>query len=168
MEPGENLEESSVPNQDAAPELESGASQSADAAPAALPPLPSGELRVWAVLAHLLAIGGYMTAFGLLGWVGPLVIWIKQRKADPFVAFHALQSVFFQLIWAGLLFVGLRFIWVLPEIFLCWILLSTVPVIWAVIAALKAHQGQWYQYPLVGHWALDLTEHASPEVDSRD
>jgi hypothetical protein len=36
-----------------------------------------------------------------------------------------------------------------------------------VIAALKAHQGQWYQYPLVGHWALDLTEQASAEAGSQ-
>lgn len=164
MESGEYPDESSVPEQDAAPELEPGtAHAAADAAPPALPPLPSGELRVWAMLAHLLAIGGYMTGLGLLGWVGPLVIWIKKRHADPFVAFHALQSIFFQLIWTGLLFVGVRFIWLMPEIFLGWIVLSTVPVIWAVVAALKAHQGEWYQYPLVGQWALDLTEQSSPE-----
>jgi len=129
----------------------------------ALPLLPRGELRIWAVLAHLLAIGGYMTGFGLLGWVGPLVIWIKQRKTDPFVAFHALQSLFFQLIWTGLLFVGIRLIWLMPELIYCWVLGSAVPVVWCIIAAIKAHQGQWYQYPLVGHWALDLTEQASRE-----
>lgn len=165
MEPGENPEERTTPRQEPAPVLEAGSHQAeADATPSpALPPRPERELRVWAVLAHLLAIAGYMTGFGLLGWVGPLVIWIKQRKSDPFVAFHALQSLFFQLIWTGLLFVGLRLLWLMPELFLGWLLASAVPVIWSVIAALKAHQGEWYQYPLVGHWALDLTEQPTPE-----
>jgi uncharacterized Tic20 family protein len=162
--------EATTPEADAAvpePEVGTPASERGhvdpDFAPPALaPPLhPGGELRVWAVLAHLLAIAGYMTSFGLLGWVGPLSVWIKQRKSDPFVAFHALQSLFFQLIWTGLLFVGIRLVWLKPDLFLGWLLSSAVPVIWCVVAALRAHQGEWYQYPLVGHWALDLTEQAT-------
>jgi uncharacterized membrane protein len=104
-----------------------------------------------------------MTGFGLLGWVGPLVVWVKQRKTDPFVAFHALQSLLFQLLWTGILFVGIRLIWLMPELVLGWLLGSALPVIWCVVAAIKAHQGEWYQYPLVGHWALELTEQATRE-----
>jgi len=165
MELDENPEEGAVPEQETASAEQAQSPEQSDAATStpALPLLPGGELRVWAVLAHMLAIAGYMTGFGLLGWVGPLVIWIKLRKSDPFVAFHALQSLLFQLIWTGLLFVGIRLIWLMPEMILCWVLSSAVPVVWCVIAAIKAHQGEWYQYPLVGHWALDLTEQSTRE-----
>jgi uncharacterized Tic20 family protein len=133
------------------------ASQPAAAAIPALP-APGGEERTWAVLAHLLAIGGFMTGFGWLGWVGPLVVWVKRRELGPFVAFHALQSLFFQLAWVGALFVGIRVAVVVPEFIYPWFFAGAVPVVWSIIGALKAHNGEWYQYPCVGRWALELTD----------
>src|SRR5687768_12738889 len=70
-------------------------------------PAPTGEQRTWAMLAHLLALPGLLTLFGWLTWVGPLVVWVCRRKDSPFVAFHALQSLLFQLAWIAI-FLGLQ------------------------------------------------------------
>ncbi|MCC2670206.1 MAG: hypothetical protein K0Q72_2677 [Armatimonadetes bacterium] len=134
--------------------------ETAGAGPAAtqILPAPGGEERTWAVLAHMLVIGGYMTGFGWLGWVGPLVVWVKRRHLGPYVAFHALQSLLFQLAWTGAFFVGIRAAVMFPELMYAWFYLGAVPVIWCVIGACKAHLGEWYEYPLVGRWAMELTD----------
>jgi uncharacterized Tic20 family protein len=135
-----------------------GADTAATGPQVSLLPAPSGEERTWAVLAHLLAIGGFMTGFGWLGWVGPLVVWVKRRQLGPFVAFHALQALFFQLIWVGVLFVGIRVAVVIPEFIYPWFFAGAVPVLWSIVGAIKAGNGEWYQYPCVGQWALELTD----------
>lgn len=54
----------------------------------------SSEERLWAALAHL-------TVF-LLGWglIGPVLIWITQRQKSAYAAFHALQALAYQLLFA--------------------------------------------------------------------
>jgi len=117
----------------------------------------SGE-RLWALLAHLLTLLGY--AGGVLSFVPPLVIYIIYQPRSPFVAFHALQSLFFQLaillvaIGLGLLaFVtcGLGLVVALP-------LMAVVLVggfILVIVAGILAYQGERYEYPWVGRWARE-------------
>ena len=119
-------------------------------------PAPTGEERTWAVLAHMLAIGG--AALGWLGWVGPLVIWTKRRHLGPFAAFHALQAIFFQLICVCVLFVTIRMTVVFPDLIYPWYFAGVIPVLFSLLAAIKAHNGEWFEYPLVGRWALELTD----------
>lgn len=117
---------------------------------------PSGEQRTWAVIAHLLAVPG--NALGL-GWIGPLVIWVKCRKMGSFVAFHALQAMFFQLGWTALMYGAVRVDFLLGHIlFYPIVLASFLPVACNVIAAIKSHQGEWHQYPCAGRWAQELID----------
>ncbi len=55
----------------------------------------SDEERTWAMLAHLLTLVGYVVWIG--AYLVPLVIYLVYKDKSPFVAFHALQSLFFQL-----------------------------------------------------------------------
>ncbi|MGQ9462395.1 MAG: DUF4870 domain-containing protein, partial [Candidatus Fervidibacter sp.] len=55
----------------------------------------SDDERLWAMLAHLLTLVGYIVWLG--AYVIPLVIYLAFKNKSPFVAFHALQSLFFQL-----------------------------------------------------------------------
>src|SRR5688572_7263396 len=65
--------------------------------------------KLWAMLAHLAGLLGYAVAFGQ--YIGPLVIYLLYKDKSRFVAFHALQSLYFQLgvLVAGLLVVVLFF-----------------------------------------------------------
>ncbi|MGV3719646.1 MAG: DUF4870 domain-containing protein [Actinomycetota bacterium] len=120
------------------------------------PQPPGGEQRTWAVTAHLLAVPG--NALGL-GWIGPLVIWVKCRRMGSFVAFHALQTMFFQLGWTALMYGLVRIDFLLGHVlFYPMVMAGLIPVAWNVIAAVKAKQGEWYQYPCAGRWAQELID----------
>jgi len=121
----------------------------------------TSEDRTWGMLAHLLAAAGHFMA--VLSWLGPLVIWLMKRETSRFAAFHALQSLLFQLGWMAILAIGWVITGVLSMILVGLLLIPVmiaahlVPVIWAVIAGIKANNGEWYEYPVVGRWALNNT-----------
>ena len=120
-----------------------------------------------ATLAHVLQI--------FTGFFGPLIIYFLKPNSR-FVAFHALQAAFWQLLLAaiailtvvlvlGFVFLGLSsqaggadqlspvaFLAV-PIIALFALCGGPVTLVLAIVFAVKASQGQWSQYPLVGGWA---------------
>jgi uncharacterized Tic20 family protein len=85
-----------------------------------------------AMLAHLLAV--------FTGFVGPLVLYLMKQEEDEFIRFHALQALYATL--AGLVLAMVT----------CGIG-GLVVLVFNIIAALKANEGQWYEYPVVGKWA---------------
>jgi len=112
----------------------------------------TADERLWAMLAHLFALLGYLVLLGQ--YIAPLVIYLVYRERSRFVAFHALQELYFQLAllvpWAmvyvvGILTCGLGF------------LLAIVPtvlnLVFVLIAAIRANNGEWYELPLVGSLA---------------
>ncbi len=106
-------------------------------------PLP-GEVRNWAMAAHLSALLGAWVA---LAFVGPLVIWLVKREEHPFIALHAKEALNFNisvLIYAAVAFI-LAFVLIgiplLVAIGVGWLVLT-------VVAAVKASGGQPYRYPL--------------------
>ncbi len=133
-----------------------------------VPPTP--DERTIAMLAHLLQIFAWF-------W-GPLIIYLVKRESR-FVAFHALQALWFQIILMAGWFVGI-IVWVtvfvitiLPQLdkahgsqnpplgffilfpmiwgfmMLVWILNITLGVIFGI----KANTGEWAEYPILGKWA---------------
>jgi hypothetical protein len=97
---------------------------------------PSESARTLAAVAHGLT-------FVEGGIIGPLVVYLVKRDEDEFVAFHALQSLYFGLLLLAVVFLtcGIGAILALPY------------VIFEVIAVMKAHEGEWYLLPVVGEWA---------------
>lgn len=123
------------------------------------PPIVTSEERTWAMFAHLGAVAGLVLSIGVLGWAVPLVIWLLKRRESRFVAFHALEELLFQLVWfalltcGGLLTVMLMFVLVGFLLLPVLVVLYIVPIVWSIIAAVQASQGEWYLYPIVGRWA---------------
>ena len=118
--------------------------------------MPTDEEKTWAMLAHLAGIAGYLG--GVLQYIAPLVIFFVYKEKSKFVAFHALQSLFFQLALLVLV-AGLNAVGFLA----CGVgLFVTVPLsialavgglVYCIVAAIKAHGGEMFQYWLVGGWA---------------
>ncbi len=163
-ESGETQPDESESQEDQAPESEPGEPQAeepkpegpteeaaaAEAAPA--PPAgaegedawpPAGELtkdeKTMAMLVWLLAIP---TAF-----VGPLVLYLVKKEESKFVAFHALQSLWFSVV-----------AWVIVMILAsvtCGVgaVLVIAPVIVDIVWLIKANNGEWAELPVVGKWA---------------
>lgn len=120
----------------------------------------SPEERLWGMLAHLFGALGY---FGGVGqFVGPLVVYLMYKDKSRFVAFHALQTLYFHLGLLVLLILG-GFI----SVFTCGLFLliispivAIIPcgaliLIYSIVGAVQAHDGRLFQYWLVGRWARD-------------
>ena len=104
------------------------------------------NVRAWAAFIHASALLGVFFHFpGHL--LGPLIIWLVKRDSSPELDAHGKEAVNFQismliynviaavfcLVLVG--FVFLAILWVLNAIF-------------AIIAAIKASDGEFYRYPM--------------------
>lgn len=120
----------------------------------------STEDRNWAMGAHLWSAANILSGHAL-AWLGPLVIWLYKRNSSRFIAFHSLQTLLFTLVWAGILIVGwcitlaLTFLVVGILLWPVMFALHLVPAVFNIIGTIKAANGEWYEYPIVGRWALN-------------
>src|SRR5215216_5510738 len=111
------------------------------------------EERTWSVLAHLSIFLNLFTGF--LGPVVALVIWLVYRERSSRVAFHALQSMWYQVAWLVLLGAGWAFTGLLMLVLIGFllvpvmILLSLVPFVHAAYAAYRVSRGADYRYAVV-------------------
>lgn len=93
---------------------------------------PSQESCTTAMMVHLLGL--------LTGFLGPLVVYLIKKDEDEFVAFHSLQTIYFELLAMVfcLLTCGLG---------------AIVIIVYNILAMVAANRGEWYEYPLAGKWA---------------
>jgi uncharacterized protein len=144
--------------------------------PLAQPPsapavLSEHDARTWAMVAHLSVLLNLVTGF--LGVVAALVIYIVFKDRSRYVAYQALQSFIFQLIfWAGGgLAIGL--IWgitgalsavligilCVPFALVFTVALALMPLvalIYGVYGGLEANQGKPFSYWLIGGWVRNI------------
>ncbi|MEY3972088.1 MAG: hypothetical protein RLY84_481 [Actinomycetota bacterium] len=96
---------------------------------------PENE-KLWAVALHLLAIP--------FEFFAPIIGYFVFRDKGPFVSHHAKESLNFGLTVAlaavvlAISIIGLLFLWVLPIIW----------IVFRIIAAFKAGQGEFYKIPI--------------------
>jgi uncharacterized Tic20 family protein len=115
------------------------------------------------MLAHLSILLNLIS--GILGVAAPFVIYLIYKDRSRYVAYHSLQSLFFQLIFwvGGGIVAGVT--WALTGILsavliglLCIpiaLLISAVPlaaIVYAIIGGIQCSQGQDFRYWLVGDW----------------
>jgi hypothetical protein len=113
--------------------------------------------RTWSVLAHLSMFLNLVTGF--LGPVAALVVWLVYRDRSPKVAFHALQSMWYQIAWLVILAAG----WILTTLLMVvligfllipvMIVVSVLPFVHAGYVAYKVNQGDEYRYPIAADLA---------------
>jgi uncharacterized Tic20 family protein len=126
-------------------------------------PLSEADERLWAMLAHLSVLLNLVTGF--LGVFTPLLLYFMFRDRSRFVAFQAMQSFMFQLVWWGGSVVLIGILWtivgLLSAVFIglicipIAILFSFLPfaaVIYGIIGAIQTYQGQDFRYWLVADW----------------
>lgn len=108
-------------------------------------PFSDSDARMWAMITHLSALTGMFTLIGSL--VGPILVWQIQKEKSAFIDFHGKEAVNFNItiaITAGISFVLMI---LLIGIFLLWIV-GAVWLVFTIIAAIKANNGEYYRYPI--------------------
>lgn len=112
---------------------------------------PSSDERTMAAIGHGLT-------FVEGGILGPLVVYVLKKDESPFVAFHALQSLYFGLAFlvATIVCVAGAFLTFGLGIFIAiplMLVFSVAYVVFEVVATVKAYNGEWYELPIVGAMA---------------
>jgi len=135
-------------------------------ATAPVPSLPSSEERQWAMLAHLSILLNLVSGIG--GPIAALAIYLAYRERSRYVAFHALQSLVFQLIaWVGagalaflfgllaslLLVVVVGFFLLLPACLLALVPLAALA--YGVMGGVACSRGEDFRYWLIGDWVAN-------------
>jgi uncharacterized Tic20 family protein len=108
------------------------------------------EDRALAAITHLSGLSGYIIPLG--GVLVPIIIWMVKKDA-PIIAAIARQAILLNLIVFALVVVSFV-LWItiilIPFAILFWIALGIVAVALPVVGAIKANQGIYYRYPVVG------------------
>jgi uncharacterized Tic20 family protein len=121
----------------------------------------SADEKLWGMLAHLLTLLGYVVVVG--EYIAPLVIYLVYKDRSQFVAFHALQALFFQLLALAVIIALMLFsivtlgLGVLLAVPLA-IALAIAVLVYTIIAAIQANNGVWYELPIVGRWARNTLQ----------
>jgi uncharacterized Tic20 family protein len=126
-------------------------------APAPPPTNPESQARMWNMLCHLSALAMCVgIPFGNI--LGPLIVWQIKKNEFPSVDIHGKAALNFQLtVTIAALVVGTA-MWVGILFCVGWLLLPVVALIvlagliFPIIAAIKASNGEDFKYP----WSLEL------------
>jgi uncharacterized Tic20 family protein len=117
----------------------------------AVPPGPGSkeinkDARTWAMFCHLAGLAGFVIPV-VGNIVAPLVIWQVKKEDFPFVDEHGKEAVNFQISMSlyGLICIPLFFVCIGPFLLAA---VGIVDLVFLLIAAVKANNGEHYRYPL--------------------
>lgn len=96
---------------------------------------PTNEEKTMAILSHVLTI-----VFPILA---PLIIYLIKKNESQYIAYHAKESLNFQITIMILIF---ALIITIIGIFLVWII-GIVALVFVIIATIRASEGKLYRYP---------------------
>jgi len=108
------------------------------------------EERTLAALTHLSGLAGYLIPLG--GVLVPILIWVVKSES-PVVSSIAKQAAFLNFV-VFLLVAATAILWItiilIPVVVLFWVLLGLVAIALPVVGAIRASDGIYYRYPLIG------------------
>lgn len=106
---------------------------------------PRKKAREWAMALHLSLFAGHLVPFG--GIIAPIVIWQTQKAEMPELDQHGKNAVNWVITFVISLcvFVPLSFVFVGIPFLIAAVVLN---VVFPIIAALKANDGEVWKYPL--------------------
>lgn len=130
-------------------------------------PMAPGDERTWGMLSHLSVLLNLVTGFA--GPIVALIIYLIYKDRSRYVAYHAMQSMVFQLIWwyGGGILIGAMWavvgalsaivigVVLIPIALPMTCVLALLPigaVVYGIIGTVQTSQGQDFKYWLVGDW----------------
>jgi uncharacterized Tic20 family protein len=126
------------------------------ATPATSPANPEKDARTWNMLCHLSALAGCIIPFGNI--LGPLIVWQIKKDEIPSTIIHGKAALNFQItvtiaaLATAMVAIVLSFFCVGYLLFPLVGLIALAGLILAIIAGIKASNGEDYKYP----WSWEL------------
>ena len=117
----------------------------------AVPDTPSGsgmdtrDEKMWATICHLAGLAYYFGGFG--GIIATVVVWLLKRNDSPVIDAHGKAAVNFQITMIILSMISFILAFVGIGIILLFALII-LNLVFVIIAAIKANNGELYRYPL--------------------
>ena len=106
----------------------------------------SRDARKWAMACHIVALVGLLgNGIGFL--LGPLIVWLIKKEDDPFIDEQGREAVNFQLTMLLAMIVSALLCLVLIG-FVLVVIVGLMMIIFPIIGAIKANDGEHYRYPL--------------------
>jgi len=108
------------------------------------------EERTLAALTHLSGLSGYIVPFG--GILVPILIWIT-KKDSPVISSIAKQAILLNLFVFLMFCVGVALFFtvlLIPVVVLAGIALGILVVALPIIGAIRANDGNYFRYPVLG------------------
>jgi uncharacterized protein len=121
----------------------------------------SPEERTLAAITHLSGLSGYIIPFG--GVLVPIIIWIVKSESRV-ISSIAKQAVLLNLVVFLLAIVGIILLFtviLIPVVFVLAVVVGVGAIVLPIVGALKANQGIYYRYPVVGIAPADGSAAAS-------
>jgi len=106
---------------------------------------PSTEEKQWALFAHLSALVGFIIPFGSI--IGPLIVWQIKKNEMPFVDDQGKEALNFQITVAIAVVICIVLMVVLIGFLLIFVV-GLFDLIFIIVAAIAANNGQAYRYPI--------------------
>ena len=121
------------------------------APPVSPPGSPEKQARTWNMLCHLSALAGLVIPFGNI--LGPLLVWQIKKNEIPSTDIHGKAALNFQITVTIAAFAGAIAALILSFLCVGWLFIPLVlliglcGLIFAIIAGIKANNGEDYKYP---------------------
>ena len=115
------------------------------------PGSPESQARTWNMLCHLSALAGFIIPFGNI--LGPLLVWQIKKNEIPSTNVHGKAALNFQITVVIALLAGMAVAILLSFFCVGFLLIPVVMLIglagliFAIIAGIKANNGEDYKYP---------------------
>ena len=108
------------------------------------------EERGLAAVTHLSGLAGYIIPFG--GVLVPIIIWIVKKDSE-IISSIAKQAILLNFV-VFLLVITSAVLWItlilIPAVLVFWCVLALGALALPIIGAIKASEGTYYRYPVVG------------------
>ena len=102
--------------------------------------------RTWGMLCHLSALAGYIIPIPCMNIIGPLIVYSMKKQEFDFVEDQGKEALNFQITMTLALLVSVVLALILVG-FLLMALIALFSLIFTIIGAVKASQGEFYRYP---------------------
>jgi len=113
---------------------------------------PSNDARTWAMFCHLAGLAGFVIPVVLSGIIAPLIVWQMKKDEHPFIDEQGKEALNFQISMPLYAMIGTAacFITCIGVVLIPFVVGAVyfVNLIFLIIAAIKANNGEHYRYPL--------------------